>query len=368
MDVGVTFSRTLRGPIEPAVHEDLTIRPSTDDDIEQIVEAMVRDPWGSRYESDPAYEPARVRELRTRWLWNSHRGRADVVLVGVLDGRPAGYVTCRLDHGAGTGDIELVGTLPGFRGRRVASRVLADAVAWFSMRTAVVTVRTQATNIAAANLYESGGFTLRGSDMTFRLISQSARGRGIMKTILVMGGAGYIGSVLTEMLLDQGHRVRVLDRLFFGRELMAALEKREHLTIVKDDTRYATRRGVRGRGRRDGSRGDLERSRLRSRAPHHRRDQPRRGLAHGPARQGGGGVALPLFLLVQHLRPWQRQRRSALRVLAEVSGVAVRTHEDRRRSGAREAERRSLHRDVPAQRHRLRAVATACASISSSTS
>jgi GNAT superfamily N-acetyltransferase len=169
MDVGVTFARTLRGPIEPAVHEDLTIRPSTDDDIGQIVEAMVRDPWGSRYESDPAYEAGRVRELRTRWLWNSHRGRADAVLVGVLDGRPAGYVTCRLDRGDGPGEIELVGTLPGFRGRRVAARVLAHAVAWFSTRTTAVTVRTQATNIAAANLYESGGFTLRGSDMTFRL-------------------------------------------------------------------------------------------------------------------------------------------------------------------------------------------------------
>jgi GNAT superfamily N-acetyltransferase len=169
MDVGVTFSRTLRGLIEPAVHEDLTVRPSTDDDIEQIVEAMVRDPWGSRYESDPAYEASRIRELRTRWLWNSHRGRADVVLVGVLDGRPAGYVTCRLDRGTGPGEIELVGTLPGFRGRRVASRVLADSVAWFSTRTTAITVRTQATNIAAANLYESGGFTLRGYDMTFRL-------------------------------------------------------------------------------------------------------------------------------------------------------------------------------------------------------
>ena len=169
MDVGVTFSRTLRGPIEPAVHEDLDIRASTDDDIEQIVEAMVRDPWGSRYEADPDYEASRVRELRTRWLWNSHRGRADAVLVGVLDGRPAGYVTCRLDRGDGPGEIELVGTLPGFRGRRVASRVLAHAVAWFSTRATAITVRTQATNIAAANLYESGGFTLRGSDMTFRL-------------------------------------------------------------------------------------------------------------------------------------------------------------------------------------------------------
>jgi len=60
-----------------------------------------------------------------------------------------------------------------------------------------------------------------------------------MKTILVAGGAGYIGSIVTEMLLDAGHRVRVLDRLFFGRELLAALEKREGLTILRDDIRYA---------------------------------------------------------------------------------------------------------------------------------
>jgi GNAT superfamily N-acetyltransferase len=169
MDAGVTFARSLAGRIDAPTHEDLLVRPSTDDDIEQIVTAMVREPWGSRYESDPAYDPARVRELRSRWLWNSHRGRADVVLVGVLEGRPAGYVTCRLDGRSGHGEVELVGTLPQFRGRRVASRVLAHAVAWFSTRATVVTVRTQATNIAAANLYESGGFTLRASDLTFRL-------------------------------------------------------------------------------------------------------------------------------------------------------------------------------------------------------
>lgn len=60
-----------------------------------------------------------------------------------------------------------------------------------------------------------------------------------MKTVLVLGGAGYIGSVISEMLLDLGHRVRILDRLFFGRAALAALEKREGLTILKDDTRYA---------------------------------------------------------------------------------------------------------------------------------
>jgi GNAT superfamily N-acetyltransferase len=168
MDVGVTFARTLRGAIAPRADGDLRVGPSTAADMEAIADAMVSQPWGSRYEADPAYDPACVQELRRRWLWNSHRGRADVVLVGSLDGRPAGYVTCRLDP-HGPGEIELVGTLPAFRGRGVASGILAHALAWFSTRAATVTVRTQATNVAAASLYERSGFTLCASDLTFRL-------------------------------------------------------------------------------------------------------------------------------------------------------------------------------------------------------
>ena len=37
------------------------------------------------------------------------------------------------------------------------------------------------------------------------------------RLILVTGGAGYIGCVLTERLLDRGYRVRILDRLYWGR-------------------------------------------------------------------------------------------------------------------------------------------------------
>ena len=34
--------------------------------------------------------------------------------------------------------------------------------------------------------------------------------------VLVIGGAGYIGSVLTRKLLSKGYRVRVLDKLIYG--------------------------------------------------------------------------------------------------------------------------------------------------------
>jgi nucleoside-diphosphate-sugar epimerase len=56
--------------------------------------------------------------------------------------------------------------------------------------------------------------------------------------ILAAGGSGYIGSVLVPRLLDQGHRVTVLDRLYFG-DTLAAPRARfgDRLRIVRDDIR-----------------------------------------------------------------------------------------------------------------------------------
>ncbi len=53
--------------------------------------------------------------------------------------------------------------------------------------------------------------------------------------ILVTGGAGYIGAVLCEQLLDAGHQVRVLDRLYWGYAPLAHL--RQRLEIVHEDVR-----------------------------------------------------------------------------------------------------------------------------------
>src|SRR5580700_7699489 len=56
--------------------------------------------------------------------------------------------------------------------------------------------------------------------------------------ILAAGGSGYIGSVLVPRLLEQGHRVTVLDRLYFGDTLAAPRARfADRLRIVRDDIR-----------------------------------------------------------------------------------------------------------------------------------
>lgn len=55
--------------------------------------------------------------------------------------------------------------------------------------------------------------------------------------ILVTGGAGYIGSVLVRILLEQGHQVRVIDNLMYGGESIIDLLEHPNFEFVKGDIR-----------------------------------------------------------------------------------------------------------------------------------
>ncbi|WP_172300491.1 NAD(P)-dependent oxidoreductase [Pseudoruegeria sp. HB172150] len=56
-------------------------------------------------------------------------------------------------------------------------------------------------------------------------------------TVLVTGGGGYIGTTLVPMLLERGYHVKVLDRFFFGRDLLAP---HENLECIVEDSRKLT--------------------------------------------------------------------------------------------------------------------------------
>ena len=52
-----------------------------------------------------------------------------------------------------------------------------------------------------------------------------------MKKILLVGGAGYVGSVLSRELLERGYAVRILDRLYYGDRGLRDIRDRVELVI-----------------------------------------------------------------------------------------------------------------------------------------
>src|SRR3989344_4531160 len=58
-----------------------------------------------------------------------------------------------------------------------------------------------------------------------------------LQSILVTGGAGYIGSVLTRNLVRLGFKVRVLDSLIFGKNGISDLISNNSIELVIDDIR-----------------------------------------------------------------------------------------------------------------------------------
>ncbi len=50
------------------------------------------------------------------------------------------------------------------------------------------------------------------------------------------GGAGYIGSVMSRILLEKGYNVTVLDRLFFGIDSVKDIT--DQINLIKDDVRF----------------------------------------------------------------------------------------------------------------------------------
>ena len=57
--------------------------------------------------------------------------------------------------------------------------------------------------------------------------------------VLVTGGAGYIGAILTRLLLADGYQVRILDAMLYGSHSLAALESDPAVELLVGDTRDA---------------------------------------------------------------------------------------------------------------------------------
>ena len=55
------------------------------------------------------------------------------------------------------------------------------------------------------------------------------------KTILILGGAGYIGTILSQYLISKNYHVKVIDKLSFGSKPIEKLNKNRNFSFYKDD-------------------------------------------------------------------------------------------------------------------------------------
>ena len=58
-----------------------------------------------------------------------------------------------------------------------------------------------------------------------------------LKSILVTGGAGYIGSVLTHKLVELGYNVRIIDSLIYGKDGISDLISENSVELIEKDIR-----------------------------------------------------------------------------------------------------------------------------------
>lgn len=64
-----------------------------------------------------------------------------------------------------------------------------------------------------------------------------------LKTILVTGGAGYVGAVLVPKLLDRGYHVKVLDLFIYGDHVLDVVRGNPNLEEIRGDIRNTTTLG-----------------------------------------------------------------------------------------------------------------------------
>lgn len=70
-------------------------------------------------------------------------------------------------------------------------------------------------------------------------MDRSTNERGVFppEKVLIIGGAGYIGSMLTDKFLRMGYAVRVLDLLLYGKESIQRFENMDSFEFVRGDCR-----------------------------------------------------------------------------------------------------------------------------------
>jgi nucleoside-diphosphate-sugar epimerase len=128
--------------------------------------------------------------------------------------------------------------------RAASSAAVATMVLVFVTYLTAHTLLPRATALIFCFLAVAAATSVRWlKDYLFHLEAQTVAGSHVEviadpnKTILVVGGAGYIGTILVSKLLAHGCSVRILDNLLYGDEAIRPFLTHSNLEFLKGDCR-----------------------------------------------------------------------------------------------------------------------------------
>lgn len=155
------------------------IRDAAEADIPALADLAAKGFIYDRFHNDPSLGPGVADRVHAEWLTNAVHGRTgDGVVMGLVDGKPAGFFILALDKAAGTHFDRTVGTLVlitvdrEVRRRGVARALSLASVEWLRERGATrFEVGTQLANVPAANVYLTAGFRLVQTSVSLRRLA-----------------------------------------------------------------------------------------------------------------------------------------------------------------------------------------------------
>lgn len=157
----------VRVELSCSAHADslaVAVREAREDDDETLSGIASSSHRATRFYADPNFPDERCDVFYDTWIRRSLEGWADGVLVGEVDQRASGYVSCHLDGPAGS--IGLIAVDASARGRGLGVDLARSAIAWCAGRGADrMTVVTQGRNLPALRTFQRAGFLASSLDL-----------------------------------------------------------------------------------------------------------------------------------------------------------------------------------------------------------
>ncbi|MGC9203265.1 MAG: GNAT family N-acetyltransferase, partial [Thermoproteota archaeon] len=170
-DVLLTFHRSLENlPSLSSRGDLLRIREACIDDSNTIGNLARISFRISHFHTDPDLPHALSDELYAKWSISSLNDPSSKVFIAEESNATCGFITCSIKSlidKVRYGVIDLIAVDQNKQRRGIGKFLLTKALEWFSLQVSSVYVGTQATNTPAVRLYESMGFKLVDSEITF---------------------------------------------------------------------------------------------------------------------------------------------------------------------------------------------------------